>query len=312
MDVGRDSPALVPTGSEAADSEALREFAPAKVNLSLEIPGRRADGYHEIVSLVVFADVGDTLTFHPGDTRDVVLDTTGPFAAAIDGDNLIARAATAFLERAPQACGGRFMLDKRLPVAGGIGGGSADAAAAVRLLAAANAEAIDPAWRELLLPDLASLGADIPVCLQARSTWVRGLGERLSVLESLPELPAVLVNPGVQLPTRDVFARLGAAMVSDQDADEAALPDAFADVAGLIGYLHHHPNDLEAAARQLAPTVGDVLAALRSHRTCLLARLSGSGPTCYGLFASNDHAVEVAGDLSRRYPDWWVASTRLG
>ncbi len=293
----------MPEGAPAA----LAEFAPAKVNLTLEIPGRRADGYHEIVSLVAFADAGDRLTLHPGESRDATLDVQGPFAAALDGDNLILRAARAFLDSEPDARGGHFLLDKRLPVAGGIGGGSADAAAAVRLLACANGS--DPGWRARLWPALTRLGADIPVCVEARASWVRGIGETVAPLDSLPGLPAVLVNPGIPLPTRDVFAALAAPVLGD--AAEIETPEIFAGAMPLIAYLHEHPNDLEPPARRLAPVIGDVLAAIAETPGCQLARLSGSGPTCYGLFGTREEATQAADALARSHHGWWITPTRL-
>jgi 4-diphosphocytidyl-2-C-methyl-D-erythritol kinase len=286
---------------------ALAEFAPAKVNLTLEIPGRRADGYHEIASLVAFADAGDRLTLEPGNFRHVTLDVEGPFAAALDGDNLILRAAHAFFDSEPEARGGHFLLDKQLPVAGGIGGGSADAAAAVRLLARANES--DPGWRARLWPALARLGADIPVCVEARASWVRGIGEKVAPLESLPELPAVLVNPGVRLPTRDVFAALAAPPLGE--AAEIETPGRFAEFAPLLAYLRDHPNDLEPPARRLAPVIGDVLVAIAETPGCQLARLSGSGPTCYGLFGTTEEAERAADALARSHPGWWITPTRL-
>lgn len=293
--------------------EALQEFAPAKVNLTLEIPGRRADGYHEIISLVAFADVGDILTFQPAAARDLELETQGPTAAAIEGDNLILRAARAFLEDQPDARGGRFILDKRLPVAAGIGGGSADAAAAVRLLARANASR--PSWRARLGPALAGLGADIPVCIEARAAWVRGIGEQVSRVEALPEVPAVLVNPGVALPTGAVFAALGAlpfdARYLGATPMRAEMPGGFASIAALLDFLRDHPNDLEPPARRLAPVIDEVSHAIARLPGCLLARLSGSGATCYGLFGSRAEADRAAEALSHSYSDWWIAATRL-
>lgn len=293
--------------------EALQEFAPAKVNLTLEIPGRRADGYHEIISLVAFADVGDRLTFQPLASREIKLETQGPTATAIEGDNLVLRAGRVFLENEPDARGGRFILDKRLPVAAGIGGGSADAAAAVRLLARANASR--PSWRTRLWPALAGLGADIPVCMEPRAAWVRGIGEQVLRVAALPEVPAVLVNPGVALPTGAVFAALGAPPLDARYLGATPLrgemPGAFASITALLDFLHHHPNDLEPPARRLAPVIEEVSRAIAQVPGCLLARLSGSGPTCYGLFGTRAEADRAAEALSHSYPDWWIVATRL-
>jgi len=294
----------MPAGADAV----LQQFAPAKVNLTLGVPGRRTDGYHEIVSLVAFADVGDTLALRPSNTTDITLDTRGPFAAAIDSDNLILLAAQAFLAREPSAHGGDFVLDKKLPVAGGIGGGSADAAAAVRLLARANV--CDAGWRARLLPDLARLGADIPVCVLARAAWVRGIGERVTSIEALPDVPAVLVNPGVPLPTGKVFAELGAPRLDDAPAG-IETPARFAALPPLLEFLRAHPNDLEPPARRLAPAIGDVLEALAETPGCRLARLSGSGPTCFGVFGSREEAARAADKLAAAHPEWWIAPTAL-
>ena len=284
------------------------EFAPAKINLSLEIRGRRADGYHEIESLIAFADAGDTLGFQRGDSREIRLRSQGPYAGAIDGDNLVLEAARAFLACEPEARGGDFRLDKQLPVAGGIGGGSSDAAAAIRLLARANS--CSSGWRERLMPDLARLGADIPVCLGAQAAWVRGLGEKLAPMDRFPPLHGVLVNPGVLLPTRDVFAALDAPALDNPPEDPPG-PTAFSTAASLIDFLGAHPNDLEPPARKLAPAIGEVLEAVRKTSGCRLARLSGSGPTCYGLFACEGDAALAAQDLARAHPSWWVMQTRL-
>lgn len=293
----------MPTGSATGG----QEFAPAKVNLTLEVAGRRADGYHEIISLVAFAEVGDSLILHPAPGRDITLATQGPFAAAIDGDNLVLRAARTFLEVERKASGGHFLLDKRLPVAGGIGGGSADAAAAVRLLARANA--CDAGWPDRLRPALARLGADIPVCLTARASWVRGIGEEVAPIAGLPEVPAVLVNPGVPLPTGEVFAALGAPPLYNAAAVET--PDRFSETGSLLSYLSAHPNELEAPARRLVPIIDEALAALAGTPGCLLARLSGSGPTCYGVFGSRAEVMGAADALAADYPGWWVTPTRL-
>jgi len=293
----------------SVDMSALSELAPAKVNLSLEIRGRRADGYHELASLVAFAEVGDTLHLSPGTDRDVTLATTGPFASAIDGDNLILRAAQLFLDHAPQAHGGHFVLDKRLPVASGIGGGSSDAAAAIRLLARANAWA-PPDWRAALIPALSRLGADIPVCLDPYAAWMQGIGERIAPLETCPALHAVLVNPGIPLATRDVFAALNAPALAEAGA-RGEMPRTFASADELVGFLRQHPNDLEPPARRLAPAIAEALGALAAAPDCAISRLSGSGPTCFGLFTSMDAAAGAAEALAALHPEWWVMPTQL-
>lgn len=301
------------SGDKAEPVAAIEDFAPAKINLSLEIPGRRPDGYHELVSLVAFATIGDTVTFHPATTREISLETEGPFAAAIDGDNLILRAARVFLDMFDTAHGGRFVLTKRLPVAAGIGGGSSDAAAALRLLARANTRngVSIPAWEMRLVPAVSRLGADIPVCLEARAAWVRGIGELVTPIDGMPELPAVLVNPGIPLATREVFAALDAPALSDAASLQTETPSAFSDAGALIGFLQGHPNDLDAPVRKLVPIIADVLRTLQAMPGCALARLSGSGPTCFALFASQPDANRAAETLRAAHPDWWVVETWL-
>lgn len=298
---------------EDAQGAALTALAPAKLNLTLEIRGRRSDCYHELVSLVAFADVGDRLSLEPRDWREVSLQPTGPFAAALDGENLVLRAARAFLDAYPDARGGRFVLDKRLPVAAGLGGGSSDAAAAVRLLARASASAGFPERADLdgLAPALSRLGADIPVCLIARAAWMTGIGERVAPLAAMPDAHAVLVNPGIPLTTRDVFAALKAPPLPDNDTQPVELPSGFPDLESLIGFLRERRNDLEPPARARAPVIAELLAALAGMPGCLLARLSGSGPTCFGLFGTSQAANAAARELSQRKPNWWIAPATL-
>jgi 4-diphosphocytidyl-2-C-methyl-D-erythritol kinase len=306
---------LTGTHAEGVQTEhgALATRAPAKLNLSLKVVGRRADGYHELVSLVAFAGAGDRLSLRPSARSDVSLDVSGRFAAAIDGDNLVLRAARLFLETLEGARGGHFHLEKRLPVAAGLGGGSSDAAAAVRLLAHANASDERSAAQSIraLSPALSRLGADIPVCLGARTAWMSGMGERIEPLETLPEIYAVLVNPGLPLATRDVFAALSAPTVAPDGPSVPDMPAAFADLDDLVAFVAGHPNDLEPPACVLAPVIGTVLRALGCADGCRIARLSGSGPTCYGLFGTPAEADAAASSLVRTHPDWWVMTARL-
>jgi 4-diphosphocytidyl-2-C-methyl-D-erythritol kinase len=287
----------------------LSEPAPAKVNLTLRILGRRADGYHDLESLVVFARLGDTLTLALD--APLGLDVDGPTAAAAGelGDNLVLRAARDLAGRIGGLQLGRFALTKNIPVAAGLGGGSADAAAALRLLARVNAIARDN-------PDLLAVaratGADVPVCLDPRPRVMRGIGDVLSAPLGLPALPAVLVNPRVPVPTRDVFARLG--LAPGERRGEAGEIDAarLGDRDALVAYLQSQPNDLEPPARALQPVISDVLAALGACEGCLFARMSGSGATCFGLFAGDASAVAAAERLSATHPGWWAAPTVFG
>jgi 4-diphosphocytidyl-2-C-methyl-D-erythritol kinase len=286
----------------------LADRAPAKVNLTLRVLARRPDGYHELESLVVFADFGDRLTF--SGNGHLALTLRGPSAAAAGGgdDNLVHKAARALAARRPGIVLGAFDLDKRLPVAAGLGGGSSDAAAALRLLAAANGIAHDD-------PDLhaaaRAIGADVAVCLDPRPRIMRGIGERLSAPLALPPLPAVLVNPGVALATKDVFAGWKASPAALAPLDEAALAQ-LTGARQLVQLVAEQTNDLEPPAIALQPSVADVLAALRERPGCTLARMSGSGATCFGLFGTPDEAAAAEKALSASEPKWWVKATTFG
>jgi 4-diphosphocytidyl-2-C-methyl-D-erythritol kinase len=272
----------------------LTAFAPAKVNLALHVLGRRDDGYHLLDSLVVFADVGDVLHAVPAVSLDLHL--AGPFAASLaDGaDNLVLRAARALAAARGVGAGAHLTLEKHLPVASGIGGGSADAAAALRLLGRLwDVAAADAA---LAL----TLGADVPVCLAGRAARMGGIGEVLSPAPPLPACGLVLVNPGVAVATPAVFRARGGAFTAPLDLPAAG----WADAAALAADLARMRNDLEAPAVALAPPVGDVLAALRETPEVMLARMSGSGATCFGLCAGAAAAGTAAGRLAR--PGWWV------
>ena len=285
----------------------LAEFAPAKVNLTLHVLGRRPDGYHEIESLVAFAGLGDRLTFRPGERLALAVSGPTGAAAGASDDNLVLKAARALAARVDGLRLGHFVLDKQLPVAAGLGGGSSDAAAALRLLAKVNGLSLDD---ERLRAAAQDTGADVPVCLDPRARMMRGIGEILSDPMTLPELPAVLVNPGVAVPTRDVFAALGArALTGPPEPDEFIAIDA--DAASLVPLLAARRNDLQTPAIKLQPVIADVLRALERSANCLLARMSGSGATCFGLFGSSADAEEAASRMQAAQPDWWVRATSL-
>lgn len=280
-------------------SAALREIAPAKINLSLRIIGRRPDGYHDLESLVVFADFGDTLSLEPGDLTAVEI--AGRFASASGAatDNLILKAARAAGLRA-----GTFSLEKNIPAAAGLGGGSADAAAALRLIARANGLATNDAR---LVAAARAIGADVPVCLDSRARIMRGIGDRLSEPLALPRLPALLVNPGGALPTAQVFAAFRAERVTAPPTGNLPLaPEKLRD------WLERQDNDLTAAAIATVPAIADMLSALRALPGCWLARMSGSGATCFGLFDSTTSAAAAAPQLSATYRNWWICPTTLG
>lgn len=281
-----------------------RVFAPAKINLFLHIGDRRADGYHELESLVAFADVGDDLTFEEADALSLNVD--GPFGAALAGedDNLVLRAAYGVAVLAGHDLPRRITLTKNLPVASGIGGGSADAAATLR--------AFLLEWRqeEIRLADFVelakTLGADVPVCFFGHSAWMYGIGDGIERTD-LPELHAVLVNPGVSVATRDVFAKLTAR----SGVDKLEWPESFGSAELVVDFLKAVGNDLEVPALALAPVIGEVLSVLRSMPGVQLARMSGSGATCFGLFADARGASAAAEQIARAHPTWWVTATIL-
>lgn len=272
----------------------VAEFAPAKINLCLHVVGRRADGYHLLDSLVVFADVGDRVTVAPGAGLTLTLDGPEAPALADDPDNLVLRAA-----RVMRADAVALTLWKGLPVASGIGGGSADAAATLRALARFTGQPL-PDARAVL-----ALGADVPVCLSGRPVRMQGVGEDLHPLPPLPPLWMVLVNPRVGVATPQVFA----ALERRDHPPVPALPDtALRSAKGLAEWLAGMTrNDLAAPARQVAPILASVQEALAATPGCRLARMSGSGGTHFGLFDDKPAAQAAAEHLSRLYPGWWVA-----
>jgi 4-diphosphocytidyl-2-C-methyl-D-erythritol kinase len=290
------------------------EFAPAKINLTLRVIGRRPDGYHDIESLVVFARPRDRLCLDPA--TDLSLAADGPTAplAGETADNLVLKAAEALRAEIPGLKVGRFALWKTLPVAAGIGGGSSDAAAALRCLARANGLAADDAR---LMRAARQTGADVPVCLDPRPRIMRGIGDILSPALPLPDLPAVLVNPRVPVATGDVFKALAAIRAKESPKRQGDDPaSALAQTGAVsadqaIDAVARSVNDLEGAAISVQPPVADVIAALRALPGCRLARMSGSGATCFGLFDRGE-APRAARLLRQKHPGWWVKATVLG
>ncbi|MBP7242231.1 4-(cytidine 5'-diphospho)-2-C-methyl-D-erythritol kinase [Amaricoccus sp.] len=277
-----------------ADAPAgFRELAPAKVNLALHVTGRRADGYHELDSLVVFLRLGDLLEAVPAER--LTLSVEGPFAAGLTAgpENLVLRAAAMIR---PAGRGAALRLAKALPVASGLGGGSADAAAALRLLARVWGVAT-PAPATTV-----TLGADVPVCLAGRPARMRGVGEALDPV-TLPAFWLVLANPGVAVATAAAYAGL-------ERRDNAPLepPPRGLGAAALVEWLVRQRNDLEPPALRLAPPIAEARAALAAQAGCLLARMSGSGATCFGLFAAATEAEAAAAAIARARPGWWVAA----
>ncbi len=279
----------------------MHRAAPAKINLALHVTGRRADGYHRLETLVVFAGPGDRLAVVDA-ARDAFA-VSGRFAAAVpaDGANLVVAARDRLREvLGPQHCPPvALTLDKNLPVAAGIGGGSSDAAATLAALAAH--------WRAPRRLDLGrlglALGADLPMCLAGVPLLAGGIGEAVEPLAGVPALPMVLANPGVAVPTPAVFAALARRINPPLPRPAPGTP------SGWIAWLAAQRNDLEAPARALAPAIGTVLAELAGHGAAL-ARMSGSGATCFGLFETGAEADSVAVALAARHPDWWVLATQ--
>ncbi len=291
--------------ADAPDAPGLRRAAPAKINLYLHVVGRRADGYHRLDGLVAFAGVADTVTVRPAD--ELSLSVTGAHAEALAAtpadDNLVLRAARLLRAESGVRAGAAIGLDKALPVAAGLGGGSADAAATLRALAAL--------WRIAPAPeDLArlglELGADVPVCLGGRAAFVGGIGEQIEPAPTLPPARLVLVNPGIALATKAVYAALGDAV--SRPARFAGAPP---DTGALAALLAERANDLEAPARRLLPAVEEARAALAAEPGCLLARMSGSGATCFGLFAAAAEADAAARRIAALHRGWWLAAAPL-
>ncbi|UPG72499.1 4-(cytidine 5'-diphospho)-2-C-methyl-D-erythritol kinase [Roseomonas gilardii subsp. gilardii] len=267
------------------------EFAPAKVNLFLHVTGRREDGYHLLDSLAVFAGVGDDLAVSPAEALTLEIDGPEGDALAAEPDNLVLRAARLLAESHGIPGGAALRLTKRLPVASGIGGGSADAAAALRLLARH--------W-QLPLPaeeKVTRLGADVPVCVASRAARMGGIGEELAPAPRFPAYGLLLANPRIPLSTPAVFRARAPGFTPP-----AELPASWPNARAMAEDLRRCTNDLEAPARQLCPAVAEVLSAIASRQDCLLARMSGSGATCFGLFPDPTAAQAAAGTLP---PAWW-------
>jgi 4-diphosphocytidyl-2-C-methyl-D-erythritol kinase len=273
----------------------IEAFAPAKINLTLHVTGQRDDGYHLLDSLVVFVDVGDRLTFAPSD--ELSLKVAGPMAAGVpvNNDNLILKAAR-LLSR---EMGAKISLTKNLPAAAGIGGGSSDAAATIRGLGSL--------WGTPVLSDTAILGADVPVCLRAKPTRMQGIGEVLTATNVLPPAWLVLVNPGVQLSTPVVFEQLADKNLAPM---ENSLPE-FETVIDFANWLKTTRNDLQIPAIEIEPIIGAVIDEIAIQNGCLIARMSGSGATCWGMFSDLVSAQNAARAISQKHSDWWCTSAKI-
>lgn len=295
---------MVGVADTASGVARRREDAPAKLNLFLHVGARMADGYHALESLVVFLELGDRLRLEPAQGFELV--RTGPYAAALPDrpdEDLTARAITGLAE----ICGHRpdftVTLEKHIPVAAGLGGGSADAAAAIRLLC--REWDVDP--NDKPVRDFAqALGADVPMCLQSRPAWIRGLGEQITPVEDCAELHLLLVNPRVPLSTAQVFGAYAPGETKSADLSHADL----ATTASVLAFLAHQRNDLAGPAQALCPVVSDVQQELARSLDCGLVRMSGSGPTCFAIFDDRETCDLAGSELGTRHPDWWVSPTR--
>lgn len=284
------------------------ETARAKINLTLRVHGRRGDGYHELESLVAFADEGDRLTLRGAAGGMFSLAVSGEFAGAIAGDNLVETAWRHLVASCGAKIGAEAMLEKRLPVASGIGGGSADAAALLRAAARTFRDVVECVDLDAIAR---RIGADVPVCLVSRPALMTGTGEGI-VPVSLPRLDVVLVNPGAPVPadkTRQVFAALAAAPVGDVTRPVAPrLPD----LDAVLAFARTHGNDLERAAVSVVPAIGAAKKAVLRSPDCRHALLSGAGPTVVGIYASSADAARAAHSIAQKHPGWWVRASALG
>ena len=286
----------------------LTTRAPAKINLTLHVLGRQENGYHSLESLVAFTGAGDRLQLSPNPTLSI--QTYGPTATNVGSanDNLVMRAARNLAERIEGLALGAFYLEKRLPVAAGIGGGSSDAAAALRLIAQLNQLSLsDPR----LVEAACATGADVPVCLETRARMMRGVGDVLGSKLELPLLSAVLINPGIPVDTKPIFQRLGLECGQKLNTlPHPALPIGL-DFNAFLKQIELGRNDLEDAACQLAPIIVDVLAILRAARGVKVARMSGSGATCFAIFDAPKSAVHAARVIRAAHPSWWIKTAAL-
>ncbi|WP_419903748.1 4-(cytidine 5'-diphospho)-2-C-methyl-D-erythritol kinase [Kiloniella sp.] len=286
--------------------ERITEHAPAKINLTLQVTGRRNDGYHLLRSLVGFGEVGDVIHFTPSD--EFSLHVSGPFAKELENanpeNNLVLRAARSLAHLCGVERGAELHLTKNLPVASGIGGGSADAAATLRGLARlwAIKDLADEKYQDLAL----SLGADVPVCLDSKCAWMEGIGDQLSVGPSLPILHGVLLNPGVAVSTPDIFNRL-----KGRFSSKIHQPSGFSSLDDFRAYLTLAGNDLQKPACELEPVITAALGQLQVQGSCVYSGMSGSGATCFGLFDSAEHAETAAAAIKLEHPDWWVVPTAI-
>ncbi len=285
----------------------IHELARAKINLSLKVIGRRDDGYHLLKSLVVFAEIADRLTLVSGDEFDLRI--TGPFAAQIEGINLIDRVERLVKTVEPRLVSGQYHLEKMLPVSAGIGGGSADAAAAIRAIRTANPEFSNANIDWMKIAE--AVGADVPVCLLQQAAIMEGVGEKVRPVEVAPDLSLVLVNSGERLSTAEIFHKLDARAIMSEENKEGEFAQDVGTLDGLIRHMEAIGNDLEGPALSMSPKIAVIKSMLMDCDGCVYAGLSGSGPTCFALFPQDGFAREAVDRLRADNPDWWIVSTRI-
>ncbi len=283
------------------------EMAPAKLNLTLSVLARRADGYHDLASLVVFCGFGDELKLKPGSGFKFSCD--GLFANEIDGENLVLRAVSLLKQHCGLTDLGEVHLTKSLPVAAGVGGGSSDAAALLRLAQKNNRVSMTP---DEVAAIAQKLGADVPVCVEGTGAWIEGIGEKITQIKRFPEIGVLLVNPLNQVLTADVFASLQVPPSRSIPLAPIERQIAFASIDEVIGLMERDRNDMTVAAIRICPGIQAVLDGLKDLEGCRIARMSGSGATCFGLFETEEMAERGASTLSDANPQWWVRSTVIG
>jgi len=289
----------------------FKVFAPAKINLFLHLTRKRRDGYHELQSLISFADIGDYISIEPADSFSFNID--GDFSANfieneqkahLDCSNLVVRAARALSQLSNQALKVKITLTKNLPLAAGLGGGSSDAAAAIW--------GLQQFWgiesnEKYLLPLMIKLGADVPVCFNCQTSLVEGIGETLLPVNQIEEIPILIINPLISCPTQDIFLRHNGIFNK-----KINLPEYFESVFGYIDFLKSTNNDLYQPATQLIPEIGNIINAMEAQESCLLARMSGSGASCFALFETIEQANQAKLAILDENPDWWVKTGWLG
>ncbi len=292
----------------------LSEIAKAKVNLTLDVYGQRFDGYHELSSLVAFADIGDSVSYRPDVQGGLIVE--GEFAAGLNEENLVLDVVAAVKNKLPGATIGQFVLKKNLPVGSGLGGGSADAAASIRLLNKAHPDLLSQDdWRDIAQ----KIGADVPVCLLQKAAAISGIGEKISILPVFEPVNAILVNPLVHLSTRDVFEDLSANPFDSEMAEHrykiskyrVTAQQGIHSLEVLAEFMSEHPNQLEDAAVRHVPEIRRIKSIIADDTNCVITAMSGSGPTVFGLYRCEESAIIAADRLIGINGHWWIKRVKL-